>query len=165
MAAHASNSVTNPRPMPARAGIGLRAEHHAAIIDSRPDVGWLEAHSENYFASGGASHRALDAPGHQVGVRRLAVRLPELAAQVTGGHVRPARECLDVERLGVVAVDPVLDAAQPGEVAQPLLLRRGAARHMSNPATPPSFLAHTRAVTDTPQRFRYPTPPVTVEPA
>lgn len=61
MAAHASNSVTNPRPMPARAGIGLRAEHHAAIIDSRPDVGWLEAHSENYFASGGASHRALDA--------------------------------------------------------------------------------------------------------
>lgn len=60
MAAHASTSVTNPRPVPARAGIGLRAVHHAAIRRELPDVGWLEAHSENYFSSGGASHRALD---------------------------------------------------------------------------------------------------------
>jgi uncharacterized protein (UPF0276 family) len=60
MAAHASTSVTNPRPVPARAGIGLRAAHHAAIRRDLPDVGWLEAHSENYFASAGASHRALE---------------------------------------------------------------------------------------------------------
>jgi uncharacterized protein len=60
MAAHASTSVTNPRPVPARAGIGLRAEHHAVVLQELPDVGWLEAHSENYFASGGASHRALE---------------------------------------------------------------------------------------------------------
>jgi uncharacterized protein len=61
MAAHASPSVTNPRPVPARAGIGLRADHHVAILHELPDVGWLEAHSENYFAPGGASHRALEA--------------------------------------------------------------------------------------------------------
>jgi uncharacterized protein (UPF0276 family) len=60
MAAHASVSVTNPRPMPVRAGIGLRAAHHGVIRETRPDVGWLEAHSENYFSSGDASHRALD---------------------------------------------------------------------------------------------------------
>jgi len=59
MAAHARDSVTNPRPVPARAGIGLRAEHHAVIRATRPDVGWLEAHSENYFSSGDASHHAL----------------------------------------------------------------------------------------------------------
>jgi uncharacterized protein (UPF0276 family) len=59
VAAHANDSVTNPRPVPARAGIGLRAEHHAAIRGARPDVGWLEAHSENYFSSGDASHHAL----------------------------------------------------------------------------------------------------------
>lgn len=59
MAAHANDSVTNPRPVPARAGIGLRAEHHAGMCATRPDVGWLEAHSENYFSSGDASHRAL----------------------------------------------------------------------------------------------------------
>ncbi|HET9693656.1 MAG TPA: DUF692 domain-containing protein [Steroidobacteraceae bacterium] len=42
------------RPVPARAGIGLRAVHHAAVLEQRPDVGWLEVHSENYFADGGA---------------------------------------------------------------------------------------------------------------
>jgi uncharacterized protein (UPF0276 family) len=40
--------------MPARAGIGLRAQHHDDLLRDRPDIGWLEAHSENYFADGGA---------------------------------------------------------------------------------------------------------------
>ena len=39
------------------AGIGLRAQHHEEIIVRRPSIGWFEAHSENYFARGGA-HRA-----------------------------------------------------------------------------------------------------------
>jgi uncharacterized protein (UPF0276 family) len=47
--------------MPVRAGIGLRAAHHAAIRQTLPDVGWLEAHSENHFAPGGSSHHALQA--------------------------------------------------------------------------------------------------------
>jgi hypothetical protein len=42
-----------------RAGIGLRAIHHAEILTSSPQVGWFEAHSENYFASGGALPRLL----------------------------------------------------------------------------------------------------------
>jgi hypothetical protein len=42
------------RPIPVNAGIGLRAEHHQAVVDTRPAVGWLEAHSENYFAEGGS---------------------------------------------------------------------------------------------------------------
>jgi uncharacterized protein (UPF0276 family) len=40
--------------MPAQAGIGLRAQHHLDVLDDAPAVGWLEAHSENYFAEGGA---------------------------------------------------------------------------------------------------------------
>jgi uncharacterized protein (UPF0276 family) len=40
--------------IPARAGIGLRAQHHIDVIEQRPDVGWLEVHSENYFGNGGA---------------------------------------------------------------------------------------------------------------
>jgi len=47
--------------MPARAGIGLRAEHHADVLATRPDVGWLEVHSENHFSPAGAAHTALDA--------------------------------------------------------------------------------------------------------
>jgi uncharacterized protein len=37
-----------------RTGIGLRAQHHAQILAHRPAIGWLEAHSENYFAHGGS---------------------------------------------------------------------------------------------------------------
>lgn len=38
---------------PDRAGVGLRAEHYVAFVDTRPDVGFIEAHSENYFGAGG----------------------------------------------------------------------------------------------------------------
>ena len=43
-----------------RPGIGLRACHHADILARRPDVGFLEAHAENYFAPGGAHRRAIE---------------------------------------------------------------------------------------------------------
>ena len=46
-------SRLGPGPVPARAGIGLRAEHYAAVLEDRPPVGWLEVHSENYFGAGG----------------------------------------------------------------------------------------------------------------
>ena len=45
--------------LPLRAGIGLRAQHHADIVAHRPVVGWFEAHSENYFAAGGAQRSYL----------------------------------------------------------------------------------------------------------
>src|SRR5439155_9763459 len=79
-------------------------------------------------------HRALDTPRHQVRVRRLAVREPELAAEVPGRHVRATGERLDVQWLRVLPVHPVADAAQPGEVAQALLLG-GAAGHLRDGAT------------------------------
>ena len=41
------------QPVAACAGIGLRAPHVRALLDSRPAVAWLEVHSENYFAEGG----------------------------------------------------------------------------------------------------------------
>jgi uncharacterized protein len=47
-------------PIPARAGIGLRAVHHHALVTELPPVGWIEAHTENYFHEGGAAARALD---------------------------------------------------------------------------------------------------------
>jgi uncharacterized protein (UPF0276 family) len=47
-------------PIPASAGIGLRAAHQRAFLDGRPRAAWLEVHSENYFAAGGAGHAALE---------------------------------------------------------------------------------------------------------
>jgi len=40
--------------MPARAGIGLRAQHHSEVVAETPKIAWFEAHSENYFADGGS---------------------------------------------------------------------------------------------------------------
>ena len=37
----------------ARAGIGLRAPHYREVLATRPDIGWFEVHSENYFGEGG----------------------------------------------------------------------------------------------------------------
>jgi uncharacterized protein (UPF0276 family) len=41
------------RPIPAKAGIGLRAQHYRELLNTLPGTGWLEAHSENYFGAGG----------------------------------------------------------------------------------------------------------------
>jgi uncharacterized protein (UPF0276 family) len=41
-------------PIPACAGIGFRSPHFRELSTRAPRVGWLEVHSENYFAPGGA---------------------------------------------------------------------------------------------------------------
>ncbi len=56
----ATAPVMRPGPIPVSAGIGLRAQHHRDVLEQRPSVGWLEAHSENYFAAGGAQPEFLE---------------------------------------------------------------------------------------------------------
>jgi len=38
--------------IPAAAGIGLRFQHHQAVLDTRAEVAWLEVHTENYMGGG-----------------------------------------------------------------------------------------------------------------
>jgi len=40
--------------IPVSAGIGLRSQHYRDVLACRPNVGWFEVHSENYFGKGGA---------------------------------------------------------------------------------------------------------------
>jgi uncharacterized protein (UPF0276 family) len=54
-----ASNCRETKPIPATAGIGLRYQHHALILQDRPPVGWLEAHSENYMG-GGVPIRYLD---------------------------------------------------------------------------------------------------------
>ena len=44
--------ATKRNSIPAQAGIGLRFQHHQAVLDERPDVAWLEVHTENYMGGG-----------------------------------------------------------------------------------------------------------------
>jgi len=48
-------------PVPAQAGIGLRAPHHREFLEQRPEIPWVEVHSENFFADGGRQIEVIDA--------------------------------------------------------------------------------------------------------
>ena len=47
--------------LPKRAGIGLKAQHYQQILDTDPDIGWVEVHSENYMCAGGPTQNWLTA--------------------------------------------------------------------------------------------------------
>jgi uncharacterized protein len=47
--------------LPAQAGVGLKAQHVAEILDTRPDIGFVEVHAENYMVPGGRFHHDLHA--------------------------------------------------------------------------------------------------------
>ena len=54
------DTVTRGREtLPATIGIGLRAPHMAEILATRPALGWLEVHAENYMDGGPLSDRLL----------------------------------------------------------------------------------------------------------
>jgi len=40
-------------------GIGLRHPHYQAILDEKPNIGWLEVHSENFFYQDGPAKEIL----------------------------------------------------------------------------------------------------------
>jgi uncharacterized protein (UPF0276 family) len=41
-------------------GIGVRAQHYCELLARRPALGWIEAHSENFFARGGVQRDVLN---------------------------------------------------------------------------------------------------------
>ncbi len=45
-------------------GIGLRAPHYAEFLEKRPNVAWIEVHSENYFGEGGQHLNVLETLRH-----------------------------------------------------------------------------------------------------
>jgi uncharacterized protein (UPF0276 family) len=53
-----------PRTIATKVGVGLRAPHLAEILATRPPVGWLEVHPENYMGGGPALARLLAVRAH-----------------------------------------------------------------------------------------------------
>ncbi|MHB1566349.1 MAG: MNIO family bufferin maturase [Acidiferrobacter sp.] len=47
------------RDIPARAGIGLRAQHYRDFLERHQKADWVEIHTENLFAAGGTAHRVM----------------------------------------------------------------------------------------------------------
>ena len=50
--AMAPSTARSNSPIPARAGIGLRFQHHHTVLEAAPDVGFMEVHTENYMGGG-----------------------------------------------------------------------------------------------------------------
>lgn len=46
------NNYQKKSPPIAKAGVGLRYQHHQDFIDLKPKISWVEVHSENYFGGG-----------------------------------------------------------------------------------------------------------------
>ncbi len=56
--------MNSPAHLPCIAGVGLRAAHYQQVLDSWPDLGWIEVHSENFFGGGAPLHTLLAARAH-----------------------------------------------------------------------------------------------------
>lgn len=84
------------RPVPARAGIGLRAVHHDEFLATRPGVPWVEVHSENFFADGGRQLAVLDAVRRDYGVSLHGVGLSLGSTDpLDAGHLQRLKRLVD----------------------------------------------------------------------
>jgi uncharacterized protein (UPF0276 family) len=99
--------VVDLKPIPERAGVGLKPEHYGAIFDSQPDIGFFEVHAENYMGAGGLPHRALTA---------IRENWP-LSVHGVGLSIGAERE-LDADHLA--RLKAVVDRYQPGLVSEHL---------------------------------------------
>lgn len=57
----ATPQLISTRVLPSRVGIGLKAEHVDDLIQTKPNIAFLEIHAENYMGAGGPPHAYLSA--------------------------------------------------------------------------------------------------------
>src|SRR5262249_29253900 len=85
------------RPIPAKAGIGLRFQHHQTVLDTRPDVAWMEVHTENYMGDG-SPIRCLEAVRRDIPISLHGVGLSLGSAEgLASAHID--RMCQVAERI------------------------------------------------------------------
>lgn len=95
------------QPIPARAGVGLRAEHYRDVLETRPAVGWFEVHSENYFGEGGRPLAFLEAIGAQYPLSLHGVGLSLGSTD-------------ELSRTHLASLKQLIDRFQPGLVSEHL---------------------------------------------
>ncbi len=97
----------DPSPIPARSGVGFKANHGAEILETSPDLGWFEVHPENYMVAGGPRHALLTE------IRdRYPLSLHGVALSLAGA------EPLDEDHLKSLKI--LIDRYEPGLVSEHL---------------------------------------------
>jgi uncharacterized protein len=89
-------------PITGNAGIGLRAPHYQSILATKPEVGFLEVHSENFFGDGGQPHRYLHAfrESYPISLHGVGLSLGS-ADEINSAHLKKLKRLAD-------AVEPAL---------------------------------------------------------
>jgi len=96
-------AVTQASLIPAKAGIGLRFQHHQSVIDIQPDVAWMEVHTENYMG-GGTALRYLDAIRRDVPISLHGVGLSLGSAEgLDPAHLERIRQVAERIEPGLVS--------------------------------------------------------------
>ena len=90
--------------IPARAGVGLKAQHYADVLDTKPDIGWFEVHTENYMGDGGPPHRYLEAINalYPLSFHGVGLSLGS-AERLDGDHLRKIRALVERYRPALVS--------------------------------------------------------------
>ncbi len=90
--------------IPVHAGIGLRSVHQDEIIEQRPCIEWFEAHTENYFAAGGAQLEALHAIRQDYPIALHGVGLSLGSADpLNDAHLRATKKLIDRFEPGLIS--------------------------------------------------------------
>jgi uncharacterized protein (UPF0276 family) len=77
------------------AGIGLRAPHYRKVFENRPNLGWVEVHSENFFGGGAPLHTLLEVAQHYpVSLHGVVMGLTS-PDHLDAGHLRELRQLCD----------------------------------------------------------------------
>lgn len=96
----------NNHTLPCVAGIGLRAPHYREVLETLPDLGWVEVHNENFFGGGAPLHTLLKVREHYpVSLHGVGMGLASTAP-------------LNEEHLS--ALSSLCDAVQPAAISEHL---------------------------------------------
>ena len=104
---------------PLGAGVGLRSPHYRDFLEGRPDAGWLEVHSENYFGEGGYDLDVLRRvrADYPVSLHGVGLALGSVEGDPAGHAARLQR---------------LVDAIEPVFVSEHLCFGRALGRHFND---------------------------------
>ena len=77
-------------------GVGLRSQHYQAVLDTRPELGFLEVHSENYFNAHSKNHFYLEqiAPYYPMSFHGIGLSLGSSEA-ISKQHLKKLKTLVD----------------------------------------------------------------------
>lgn len=92
--------------LPCTASVGLRAPHYREVLETLPQLGWVEVHNENFFGGGAPLHTLLKVREHYpVSLHGVGMGLASTAP---------------LDKMHLSALQKLCDAVQPAAVSEHL---------------------------------------------